>query len=107
MKKIFSVVVIVLMLSGCHVKPKPFIGYLVAKEYTPEHMCHDNVKTHSFAAAVIVPHVVHVPKHSHQKVEEQFVWYVANKNAVRKFRVSLEMFHTQKCGDIVILTTKY
>jgi hypothetical protein len=100
MKKLFFVLLLITAAS-CN-QEHSFTGYLVAKEYTPEHMCHDNVKTQSFA--VVVPHVVHTPKHSHSKVEERYVWFVANKHRVREFKVSINRFHTAKCGDKVTMT---
>lgn len=82
---------IIMVVTAC--KPTPFTGYLVTKEFTPEHMCHDDVVVQQQA-------YVHVPVvHHHQEVEETYVWFVANKNRVIEVHVTKELYNTRRVGE--------
>lgn len=85
---------------------KYMTGYIVAKEYTPEHMSNESEKVTSYASLLYVPiHVPHASSHPH-KVAESYVWYVANKNKTRRFRVSKGLFFSKKCGSKVVMKLK-
>ena len=86
-------------LSGCVDESETFTGYIVAKEYTPEHMSNESAKTISYAAVIITPRVP--PRTPPHKVDAKWVWFIANKNRVIQKRVSQQMFDTKKCGDKV------
>lgn len=94
------------MLLSCEgEKQKEFKGYIVAKEFTPEHRCHEDVKTVNYALIsrpipVHVPHVPHVP-HVHHVIEAEYIWYCANKHQIIKRFVSKKEFHSKKCGQKV------
>jgi hypothetical protein len=80
-------------------KPKTFTGYLVAKEYTPQHMSNENERTVSYS--VFIPTVVHNNPPPPHKVNSSFVWYVANKHQVISKNVDSLRFDTKKCGQLV------
>lgn len=103
MKKILLSAFIAALFSGCDNRNEPFTGYLVAKEYRPERMSNEPVRLVDYAAFV-PPRVVTVP-HSNtpQKIEAEWIWFVANKREVLPFRVSEQMFDTKKCGDKVTM----
>jgi len=84
------------LLSGCD--PEPFHGYLVAKEYTPGHMCHDGTRTYSYA---YVPVVV---VHHHVWKYPEWNWFIANRSGVRCVRVDSATFNTRMCGDTLTLS---
>lgn len=81
-------------LTSCEFKP--FTGYIVCKEYTPGHMCHDEVPTYSEASLLYVHVPPHVHTHHHTWQESSFIIYVANKNAVRSFSVDSLSFTKYK-----------
>lgn len=100
MNGFFAYVLLAVVLSGCCDKSETFTGYLVAKEFTPEHMSNENVKTISYAGYVpIVPHITPAP--APHKVDAEWTWFIANRNEVIQKCVSQEMFDTKKCGDKV------
>jgi hypothetical protein len=95
----FTYIVLSVSLSSCVDENETFTGYLVAKEYTPEHMSNETPKTISYAGVIIVPKPVQPPPP--YKVDAKWVWFIANKDEVITKNVSEKMFHTKKCGDIV------
>ncbi len=99
LKLAFASLFLAVVLSGCVDENETFTGYLVAKEYTPEHMSNKSEKTISYAI-VIVPTRVAPPPAPH-KVDAKWVWFIANRNEVIQKYVSQEMFDTKKCGDKV------
>lgn len=94
--RFISLLVFLAVIAGCN--DGPFTGYLVAKEYTPEHMSTEPSETVSFA--IVVPRPVVTPP---RKVHEKWVWYVANKDGVRSYEVTPCRFHTKKCGDKITM----
>ena len=99
-----AAVLAVVIRVSCADGPTDFTGYIVAKEYTPGHMCHDDVKTVSYAV-VHVPIVHHTTTHTHTWQPSTFIWFVANKNDIEQFSVDSVLFHSRKCGENV--TMKY
>ncbi len=90
----------VFMLCGCSPKKTNFQGYLVAKEYTPEHMSDESVETYSYAV-VAVPNNYH-PSSKPHKIEAEWVWYIADKYGVDRVNVHPNQFNTKKLGDFVL-----
>jgi len=78
---------VVLIVYSCNDEPRkePFSGYVVAKEYTPRHMCHTEVTT--VVEAGYTP--VHIPvnTHIHHMQEPEFILHVANKDELKHIHV--------------------
>jgi len=92
MKKLLTTMLCATLLLSCQgKKEKEFKGYIVVKEFTPEHKCHDNVKTVEYA---IISHPIHVP-HFHHSIEAEYVWYCANKHEIVKRFVSKRVFYSK------------
>ena len=94
MNVFFSYVLLAVLFSGCVDDNETFTGYLVAKEYTPEHMSNESAKIISYAAVITPPPTPY-------KVNAERVWFIANRNEVIQKSVSQQMFNTKKCGDKV------
>ena len=97
MKRLILILIISLLFFGCIDQNQTFTGYLVAKEYTPEHMSNESEKTVSYAT--IVPYVTHVNPPPPHKVDAKWVWYIANKNEIICKAVNKDVFDTKKCGE--------
>ncbi len=98
MRKILLIIVIASLFS-CEDEPKTFKGYIVCKEYVPEHMSNETPPRYNYAAVVPHPVIVHqTPPH---KVEAEYVWYLANKYEVKSFRVNKGLFNKYKCGTLI------
>lgn len=97
LKNIFLIALSCFMLVGCSDIDRTFTGYLVAKEYIPEHMSNETPKIHLEATFVPVPSTTMKP----YKVEELYVWHIANKDRILHKIVTKEMFNSSKCGDKV------
>lgn len=99
-KFIIATCLLISVLSSCCMnKEKNFIGYIVAKEYTPAHMSNEAGRTISYA--LIVPYIPPSPK-PHQ-IESKFIWYVANKYEVLAFSVDTAKFNAKILGEKVTL----
>ena len=84
------------IVHSCTQEPRkePFTGYVVAKEYTPRHMCHTEVTT--VVEAGYTP--VHIPvhTHTHHMQEPEFILHVANKDELKHIPVdSITYFRTE------------
>lgn len=101
-KLYFANIFLLALFSGCNSENEKFTGYLVAKEYTPEHMSNETPEKVIYAS-VIVPRIVtpHVSKP--HKVDAKYVWYIANKDIILSREVSYQMFNTRKCGDKITI----
>jgi hypothetical protein len=101
MNGFFAYVLLAVVLSGCVDKNETFTGYIVAKEYTPEHMSNESEETISYAGFVpVIPHHVTRPP-APRKVDAKWIWFIANRCGVIQKCVSQQMFDTKKCGDKV------
>ena len=98
MRKFIAVLILPFLLCGCCDEKEIFTGFIVAKEYTPEHMSDQGVQTMSYA--ISVPVIVSHPPAPH-KVYAEWVWFVANRDCTIRRSVSREMFNTKKCGEKV------
>ena len=94
------------LLTACSQKEtdENFTGYLVAKEYTPKRMCHDNTKTLCYASFAPQP-VVHInpPPHHHSKQNAEYYFYLANKKEVVKKAVTPKLFYSRKVGTKITI----
>jgi len=102
MKKSIYLFLLAIMLCSCVDENETFTGYLVAKEYTAEHMSNETPKTLSYAAVYIPMAHPHTPPPPH-KIDAQWVWFIANKDAIIERNVSEQMFNTKKCGDKITI----
>lgn len=100
-KLLIGILTFSILLSCESEKQKEFKGYIVAKEFTPEHRCHEDVKTVNYALiSRPIPVPVHVP-HVHHVIEEEYVWFCANKHEIVKKFVSKSTFYSKRCGQKV------
>jgi len=98
-KEIILLIFIMSALISCISKDTVITGYVVCKEYVPEHMDNENPKTIQYNI-IIVPH--YTPhRRTPQKVLEGWYLYVANKNEVFKKRVNKTIFDNTKITDKV------
>ena len=100
-RKILIFISLALVLLGC--ENKLFKGFLVYKEYTPGHMDDTEpivVQEATFVPVrpVIVPHR-HVP----QYVPSSWIFYVANKDGVRRFDVDSLTYIRHKVGERIVM----
>lgn len=102
MKKIILAFSLLAVLTGC--KTKPFKGFLVCKEYIKGHM--DDEQPHiQQEAAVYVPVVV--PRiHTPEYVPSAWIFYVANKDGVRRFNVDSLTYTRHKVGERITMNLK-
>ena len=105
MKKVLFTLFACVTLLSCSEENKAFTGYIVAKEYTPEHMSNERAQTKSYSITstprvVVVPHVPARPAPP-SKIRARYVWYVANKERVVSVEVTAQMFNVKKCGELV------
>jgi hypothetical protein len=94
------ILLVTVVVVECNTENPPFVGRVVYMEYIPEHMCHDEFTT-TYRAYVHVH--THVP-HRHQKEKEQYLVYVANKDALRRFSVDKDLYNSMNPGDKVSMT---
>ena len=100
---VICLILIVVILGVYTSNPdKEFTGHIVAREYTPGHMCHSESKIYSLSF-VHVPHTSTRTTHHHKWEKSKFIWFVANKNEVRNFYVDSLLFYTRKCGEKVTM----
>lgn len=88
MKKILIAVLLIVFISSC--ENKPHIGYIVCKEYVPEHM--SNEQKTIYVEASYAPHIIIISHSSPHKINERYILYVANKDEVRATNVSKKAF---------------
>lgn len=107
--KYLKLLLILIILSCCGKNANsPFTGYLVYKEYTPEHLSCDDVKTYTYGLASYAhPSITRsgvVRGSDCENVEPEYIFYLANKTKIKSFRVSNELFFAKDCGDKITLT---
>ena len=103
-KKLIISIGLLAVLWSC--KKQPFRGFLVCKEYTHGHMDDTEpivVQEATFVPvrSVIVPHR-HVP----QYVPSSWIFYVANKDGVRRFDVDSLTYTRHKVGERIVMDFK-
>lgn len=73
-------------------------GYIVGKEYTPGHMCHDEVTTYREAGIVNYVHVPITPHH-HTWQKASFIIHIANSWDLRQIDVDSLTYINVKVGS--------
>lgn len=97
MKKTILIILIALLLVGCR-ESRPFVGYLVCKEYVKHHM--SNERPNVIQQAIVVPvnpalYTTRRPKH----IPSEWKFYVANKFSTRCFNVDSITYLKYNLGD--------
>lgn len=93
------ILILGLFLFGC--RPDNYSGYIVCKEYTPEHECHSKVEVVREAAFIPPPRVVVAPPHHHKTQKAEYKIYIANRDFVRNINVSEATYMKFKVTDKV------
>lgn len=75
-----------------------FTGYLVAKEYIPEHYEDEYPKSVYF---FVMPYVHKKPR---ELIKEQYIWYIANKDKILRRSVDKDDFHSKELGEKITLS---
>ena len=103
MKKYLLLTFCSFLYISCIDSNKKFTGYLVCKEYTPERMCCDNTKTMQYAGYIpITPRPV-VNTHKHTRQDAEYYFYIANKDNIKKKKVSKDVFNKNTLGSKLIV----
>lgn len=97
MKKILIAILLIVCTISC--ENNPYIGYIVCKEYIPEHL--SNEKPTKYVEASYVPHVIIISHTSPHKINEEYVFYIANKESIKRINVTKESFNYYKIKDKV------
>lgn len=92
-----------LLLAVVACEERKIEGYIVYKEYIPEHMCHSDVKT------VVEAGVTPVPVHVHHHVEQEARWilYIGNSYGTTKVDVTENCYNGFKVTDKVSVYGNY
>ncbi len=102
MKKIILAFSLLAVLSGC--KTKPFKGFLVCKEYIKGHM--DDEQPHIHQEAIVNVPVVPPRRHEPEYIPSAWIFYVANKDGVRRFNVDSLTYTRHKVGERITMNLK-
>ena len=100
--KYIKIILITLSLStfiSCEIKP--FIGYIIYKDFIPEHMSDvtGNIKRSAYIPVHIQP--IRTTKSKPHLINDKYIFHVANIDEVRAFTVSEETFGKFKKFDKV------
>jgi len=98
MKKNILVLTLLTVLLGC--EPKPFRGFLVCKEYVKGHMDNERPYVQQEAYVPIVPITM---SDEPEYVPSAWVFYVANKDGVRRFSVDSLTYTRYKVGERIAM----
>jgi hypothetical protein len=92
------VICALLFLASC--EQTELVGYVVYKEYTPKHMCHDNVTTQYEAGVIVVPYT---NTNTHMHSEQPPIWslYVGTKDGTTPVTVTESCYNSFKVTDKV------
>jgi hypothetical protein len=101
MKRLIIITLLSTLIS-CVDPNEKFTGYIVAKDYTPEHMSDKSSKTISYSGLIILPHTVY-HKPQPRKIPEKWVFHIANKHETISKCVSEKVFNSKKCGDKITI----
>jgi len=86
MKKVILFSLMFILFACSEDKPKPFTGYVVAKNYEEGHMCHSEYKNYLESSIPLFTHIHH-HVHHHHYVEPVFTLHIANKDELRHVNV--------------------
>lgn len=84
---------------SCDESDRSFTGYIVHKEYIPQHYDDETPEEVSCAGVIIPPRPVMRPPRKPVLVKSRWIWYVANKNSVKAFEKDSLSFNDCFCGD--------
>jgi hypothetical protein len=102
MKKLYTILLLFVLVSCEDTKREPFVGYVVGKEYSAEHMCHSDYE-HTIQAGFTHVHTPHVHPHHHHMIEAEYILHVANISQLRHVRVDKSMFNSYKMLDKITI----
>lgn len=77
-------------------KPEPISGYIVYKEYIPQHMSNRTPAVQHEAAFVYVAPARPTPPH---KVQSTWAIWVGNRNGVEQISIDSNLYGRVKCGQ--------
>ena len=100
MKKLYTILLLFVLVSCDDTKRKPFVGYIVGKEYSAEHMCHSDYE-HTIQAGFT--HVPHVHPHHHHMMQAEYVLHVANISKLIHVRVDENYFNRYNMLDKITI----
>lgn len=101
MKKLYTILLLLVLVSCDDTERGPFVGYIVGKEYSAEHMCHSDYEHTIQAGFTHVPHVHHT--HHHHMIEAEYILHIANISELRHVRVDKSMFNSYKMLDKITI----
>ena len=101
-KKLILFISLLAVLGSC--ENQPFKGFLVCKEYIPWHMDDEHAKTVQ-EAYVYVP-IVPPRRHEPEYIPSAWIFYVANKDGVRRFNVDSLTYTKHKVGERITMNMK-
>ncbi len=104
MKKIILALILLAVLPGC--KTEPFKGFLVCKEYTRGHMDDERAESVQEAYMPVPVPVIHTNTHSPEYIPPEWIFYVANKECVMRFRVDSLTYTRHKVGERIVMNLK-
>ena len=87
----------ILFLSAC--QTDKYSGYVVCKEFIPEHECHSEVRTVRESIIIVPPKVP--SHHQHKTQEARYIVYIANKDFVRSIDTDKTNYQNLKITDKV------
>ena len=87
MKKVILFSLIFILFACSEDKPRPFTGYVVAKNYEEGHMCHSEYKNYIESSIPLFTHIHHHKVHHHHYVEPVFTLHIANKDELKHINV--------------------
>lgn len=102
MKKIIMAISLLAVFASC--ETKPFRGFLVCKEYIQGHM--DDEQPHIQQEAVVYVPIVPPRSHEPEYIPSAWVFYVANKDGVRRFNVDSLTYTRHKLGERIVMDLK-
>lgn len=103
MKKTILITLIALLLVGCG-ESRPFVGYLVCKEYIKHHMSNEQsklIQEASLFGVAVNPHMLR-KRREPKLIPSEWRFYVANKYGTRCFNVDSMTYLKYNLGDKLI-----
>lgn len=98
-------IILTILILSCSKKPESFTGYVVQKEYTPQHMSDQHV-SNTVYAGVCVPCITTSTRTRKPKatlIKEAYRIYVANKDYIKKFYISKNLFNKINLGSKITI----
>jgi len=102
MRKLYYFILLLPLLSCEETVKEPFVGYIVGKEYSAEHMCHSDYQ-HTVEAGFTHSYVHHHHTHHHRMIEAEYILHIANIGELIHVRVDSHFFNSYKLLDKVTI----